>query len=589
MQTLRFKHLKLANFLSIGGTPLELKFKEGLNLITGYNKDNPDEKNGIGKSSICDGLFFALYNSTIKDLKMTEIVNDKTKKGCVVELDFTITKGEDVVDYKIVRGLKPSICTFTVDGVDKTLSTIPKTNNAIANELNISKDLFKQSIIMSIGKNSSFFTQGKIEKRKFIEGIFNLEIFSEMLVDSRSGFNETKKEKENVSLRLGSEKSRCQQYIEKDESFESNKAEYITMLECQIKSDIIKAKELAEGLKDVKSTEELSSKLEEISSKMKKIDEMNLYVGVKLSEINKEISSLQNAIADHSDVCEACNRRFDDVDSRTAIKSQREARIVELTDARVDFTSKKGKIKDKNDTITKDRDDVKFDLASIKSAIDNNKTIKSHISTIKISCQDNRNKIDSKKCETSDFADLISKTTKDIEALEDQYKAVYADNKVFDICKFILSEEGVKSVIIKRLKSLLNTKLNEYLDMLGSEVTCEFDEYFSETIYNKNGVEKSYDAFSGGESKRIDLAILLTFQDILKEQSGIDIKLGIYDEILDTSIDESGRKLVLRILKGKSENTPTYIISHRAKMSDLIDHEIILVKHNDYTFLKEIR
>lgn len=49
MKSLVFKKLTLENFLSIGSTPLELEFSDGLNLITGYNKDNPDEKNGIGK------------------------------------------------------------------------------------------------------------------------------------------------------------------------------------------------------------------------------------------------------------------------------------------------------------------------------------------------------------------------------------------------------------------------------------------------------------------------------------------------------------------------------------------------------------
>lgn len=77
---------------------------------------------------------------------------------------------------------------------------------------------------------------------------------------------------------------------------------------------------------------------------------------------------------------------------------------------------------------------------------------------------------------------------------------------------------------------------------------------------------------------------------MLRDQTGIHIKLALYDEILDSSIDESGRKNVLRILKDKSDSgIPIYIISHRGKMSDLIDNEIVLEKHNDWTYLKEIK
>lgn len=39
----------MINFFSVGADPLILEFKEGLHLITGTNKDNPTEKNGIGK------------------------------------------------------------------------------------------------------------------------------------------------------------------------------------------------------------------------------------------------------------------------------------------------------------------------------------------------------------------------------------------------------------------------------------------------------------------------------------------------------------------------------------------------------------
>jgi len=218
----------------------------------------------------------------------------------------------------------------------------------------------------------------------------------------------------------------------------------------------------------------------------------------------------------------------------------------------------------------------------------NNENINGNIKRIKKSAMDNKEKIIAKQKEESDFSDLIQQSKESIDDIKITYDESIKENKIFDICKFILSEEGVKSELINKLKSLLNNKINYYLDLMESTNTCIFDEYFAETIYNKYGKEKSYDAFSGGEQKRFDLAILLAFQDILKDQSGIDIRLGFYDEILDSSIDESGRQRVLEILKDKAEATPIYVISHRRKMSDLIDKEIILEKHNDFTYIKSI-
>lgn len=590
MKILHFKKLKLTNFLSVGANPLELDFQEGLNLITGYNKDVPEEKNGIGKSSICDGLFFALFNETIKNLKMGEIVNDKNKKKCEVVLEFSIDYGTHHDQYRITRKLKPSDCLLEINGqTDKTLSSIPITNKKIQDILGISKELFKQSIVMSIGKSTSFFSQGKVEKRKFIEGIFNLEIFSDMLSDSRTGYNDTRKEKDVLQTQLNNEKSRLEDYKRRDADFETNKELIISEWKEQIVKNCEKIKELNGQIREVQSSDELLVKLTEITERLDKIDELNVKVEVELSETNRNITDLNSAIENASEVCYACNRKYDDADEIARIKEERQKKVAILNTTRINLASKKNKIVDKKKERTKERDEIRVMLASVKSISDSNKTIRSHIQTLKTTCDDVKQKIIKKRGEVSTFSDLIDKTVETISTLEVEYAEIFKAHKVYDICKFVLSEEGVKSIIIKQLKNLLNRRLNSYLDDLGSPVTCEFDEYFTETIYNKNGVEKSYDAFSGGESKRIDLAILLTFQDILKEQSGLDIKLGFYDEILDSSIDESGRKKVLSILKDKSAHTPTYIISHRGKMSDLIDREIVLEKRNDFTFIKEIK
>lgn len=590
MKTLEFRKLTLKNFLSVGPTPLELKFEEGLNLITGYDRDSPEEKNGIGKSSICDGVFFALFNETIKDLKMGEIVNDKSKKDCSVSIEFMIDNDGTETEYEIVRTLKPSNCTLKVNGEDKTPSSIPKTNLEISRILGISKDLFRQSIIMSIGTSISFFKQAKVDKRKFIEGIFNLEIFSDMLSDSRSGYNESKKAKEVSQSHLTNEQSRLVQYQDKHKTFETTKLEYITLLKSQIKNDIDKIKELKVSLRDELNIDVFNAKISEINSKILKVDGIRMKVEVKLSEINESMKKLKREIEECPDSCESCGRAYEDMDMRLSMNIEREATSTELANQRVVVLGQKVKVDQKKKELNDQRDDLKVELSTAKSILDSNRTINSHITTIKNNCLQNKEKILNKNSEVSEFEALVVEVEAQVVDLTEEYKELFRENKIFDFCKFILSEEGAKSVIVNKLKTLLNHKINSYLDKLGSTVTCEFDEYFSETIYNKNGVGKSYGAFSGGESKRIDLAILLTFQDILRSQTGINVKLAFYDEILDSSIDEKGIKTILNILKDKSEEGIfTYVISHRGKMSDLIDNEIVLEKHNDYTFLKEIK
>jgi len=86
MRYVYFKHLRVSNFLSIGKRPVEVDFKPGLNIITGKNYDKADRANGVGKSTVADAVHFALYGSTIRELKKENIVNDQAPDQlCEVE------------------------------------------------------------------------------------------------------------------------------------------------------------------------------------------------------------------------------------------------------------------------------------------------------------------------------------------------------------------------------------------------------------------------------------------------------------------------------------------------------------------------
>ena len=133
---------------------------------------------------------------------------------------------------------------------------------------------------------------------------------------------------------------------------------------------------------------------------------------------------------------------------------------------------------------------------------------------------------------------------------------------------------------------MLNGRLNYYLKQLDANCTCMFNEYFDETIVNNRGRECSYFNFSSGERTRIDLAMLFTFMDIRRLQSNIFVNIGIYDELLDTSLDSKGIENTLNILKDRVLNNKEaiYIISHKSEAAKHATGEIIyLEKENDIT------
>ena len=194
MKKVNFKRIEIENFLSIGNEPVIIDFKSGINIITGINYDKEDSMNGVGKSSIADALFFGLFGTTIRDLKKEEIVNNINQKKCKVKIDFDVLENKNLNKYTIERCIAPNKLSLKVNGTDDTKSSIPKTTEEICDIVGASPDVFKNAVIMTVNGTVPFMAQKKVEKRKFCEGLFNLEVFQDMLLEGRKIYNETKNE-----------------------------------------------------------------------------------------------------------------------------------------------------------------------------------------------------------------------------------------------------------------------------------------------------------------------------------------------------------------------------------------------------------
>ena len=93
MKQIFFEEVTIQNFLSVGNHDVKVQFNTGFNIITGSNKDKEDRRNGVGKSTIADAINFAIFGSTLRDLKKELIPNNLTNETCSVILNF---KGSSV-------------------------------------------------------------------------------------------------------------------------------------------------------------------------------------------------------------------------------------------------------------------------------------------------------------------------------------------------------------------------------------------------------------------------------------------------------------------------------------------------------------
>ena len=598
MKFVNFNTIKIKNFLSIGNEEVEIDFKNGLNIITGINKDKQDRRNGVGKSTIADAIHFAIFGETIRELSKDFIVNAINKKNTVVQLNFSVNENNEVKQYKVVRKLKPTKCYLFVDDVDLTESTIPNTNKKIKSIVSGSPEVFQNCVIMSLNTTLPFMAQRRVEKRKFIEGILNLEIFSEMLNRARSEYNDVQKKYEhahkdydhsnNILTLLKEQKDNIvKSVIEQKEKILNR----ISVIEKEIEENKNKIepidKELVERTKE--KIIQINEKLEDISTKISDVKTNITRHDTEISFYQKQIDN----IGTEKDVCPTCLHEITSND-REHIHLEKEKINKDILNRKEDIESLKKQVnglKELKKSNLDVKDKINVYISNVKTTANNNKLAKSYIKNLSSDLDSNNNNLKTlEEKETSvEIQDLESKIKNkliEVEELEKNTNDIHNDLEVLSVVKYILSEEGVKSFIVKKILDVLNNRLAYYLQKMDANCLCSFNELFEEKIINEKGEDCSYFNFSGAERKNIDLAILFTFMDMRRLQGEVAYNIVIFDELLDSSLDEKGVELVLSLLNERVEEYKEniYIISHRKESAKAATGEVItLQKQNGIT------
>jgi DNA repair exonuclease SbcCD ATPase subunit len=593
MKYVNFKRLAIKNFLSVGEEPVVVEFNSGLNIITGHNKDKLDRRNGVGKSTVADAVYFAIFGSTLRELKKDFIVNNIIQRNCEVCLNFTVNVDGVESEYKLIRRLAPSKCLLYRDGEDITRDSISNTTHYLCDLLHTTPEVFQNCVIMTVNNVIPFMAKKKLEKRKFIEGIFNLQVFSNMLNNVRAEYN-------NISKNLDIE---CAKYEEISNSINSlnqqkqnlennrlrNKIKLETRLEAcdqdiesqQSKLDSAEIVDISEFTSKI---DRIDSILEELNTKIQKIVSMK---SKSQAMIEMQHEKYNKMCSDH-DQCPVCLNKLDEshkdyieeekrtvkqqIDELSVKKKSADNKLKEANTIRTTLMSKKSKLNDKKTA------------ANIqKSNIEN---IKQRLKQLKSLHKDITDDLKSVENIDTTLDENIKDVTTRLDATQKQIDEIKEELSKLDVIKFIVSEEGVKSYIVKKILQLLNSKLSHYLKKMDSNCICVFNEYFEEEIIDEKGKQCSYFNFSGAERKNIDLACLFAFMDIRRLQGDVAFNFSMYDELFDSSLDERGVELVIDILKEKIEkyNECIMVISHRKESTKMATGEIIfLEKQNGIT------
>ena len=171
-----------------------------------------------------------------------------------------------------------------------------------------------------------------------------------------------------------------------------------------------------------------------------------------------------------------------------------------------------------------------------------------------------------------------------VDATENR-KNIVEDVHYHTIAASLLKDSGIKGKIIKHYLPIMNKVINKYLAQMDFFVQFELSESFDETIKSRHRDIFTYDSFSEGEKRKIDLALLFAWRKIAAIKNSLSCNLLIFDEVLDGSLDDYATEAFLNILKSFGQGTNVFVISHKSKelLQDKFQEHISFGKKNNFS------
>lgn len=602
MKQINFKKLTIKNFMSVGSEPVVIEFKEGMNVITGVNRDEEGIKNGVGKSVVIDAFYWAIFGDSLRELPKQFIANRKNPKGCVVTLEFEDVSTRHGEEYFVIeRSLGPSRLRVFKNDIDKTKSTIPETNKYIREVLSANEEIFQDCIIMRANSTVPFMSKKKTDKKNFIESIFNLSIFSDMLKLLKEDVREMRRQYDIESKALSIYEENIANYerqiasLREEERtrqarYEQARAERLSQIDKEERS-LVTYRAAADKL----ATSQQETDTSALSAKENSLVTCSNQLITKRAELDAErrASAREYKRVDAiGDKCPTCNRPYEEemVNNNKTILSELKEKIatyegvIEKVDAKkTEVDTALAEVRRSIRELENAREQERKKLEAVRTLItktEGNVTMYRRL----LAELDKNNAVATNPAKP--FEEMLAGARRDEEEKKQVVDACERRLGTYNICSFALGEEGIRSYVVNKLLELLNGRIHYYLRAFKSTFTFTFDKMFNETIKDNNGIACLYANCSGAEQKKVDLAVSFAFLDVLKYHSQVVYNVNFYDEILDSSLDNKSLENLINFIDSQTteQQKCTYIITHKADINlPNLTEVVMLEKRNGFT------
>ena len=541
-----FKTVRYKNFLSTGNIFTEIKLDANqTTLIVG--------ENGAGKSSFLDAITFGLFGKPFRNINKPQLINSINGKDCLVELEFAIASK----NYKVIRGIKPNLFEIWCDGemLNQDARSKDYQDQLEKTILRMNYKSFTQIVILGSTNFTPFMQLSAADRRAVIEDLLDIQIFSSMNMVVKSKLSSAKEDAAQLKTQIDNIKEKIELHKKHLDELKKNSKELVDSKKKEVEENKLALESLVtEAAAKETEIESLESQIVDEDSNSKKFTKLNQLE----AKIEGNIQKLEKDIAFYSENsnCPTCDQTINNKDEK----------VHSCTSKIEELTGGLQKLKDESDAVLKRINTIKTVQKELKifeqelvRITTSRKQVKSYIAKLENEIEE----IESKPAMSDNFKAQSKELLNNLQTFNEQRKEAVINIQHYEIAQQLLKDGGIKTKIIKQYIPVINKLVNKYLAAMDFFVNFNINEEFKETIKSRHRDDFSYENFSEGEKKRIDLALLFTWRAVAKLKNSANTNLLIFDEVFDGSLDNNGTEEFLKLINMLNDNTNIFVISHK--------------------------
>ena len=540
--------------------------------------------NGAGKSSLLDSFDYTLYGKVRGRKKRWSTLStlpNRINGELLNRIKFTSNSTE----VEIKRGISPGVLELWENGILNERAGKSNIDEKIEEYVGMDIETFKSFISMSINDFKNFISLSNEEKQLLLDKLFNLEVIN-ILNNILKDINK------NNKIRMASLDSEIRTL---DDSILSIKRSIDKAIERQKEEARLTAEREKEDIQSEidKLVEEMNSKKDDYKNLKDKIDKIK----EKENELNEEIDKEKKQYINCQNDIKNVQRELDLYDSGKCPTCKTDFDSEHFSNLRIALEEKKRGFEDIKLEIEENIKKVKERQVKLKTLSESTTTAFNDLSYLLKSYKSDIDKLTQKKA--SQTAQPVSKSSVNVQEfqntiveLEDK-KTTSSDN--VSICKEkelyykemnrIFGEDGVKKSIIAGIIKPINHFISENIKKMSLNFEVKLDETFTAEIRQLGSVIE-HDSLSTGETKKINIGILIAYLKLIRTKRHINILF--LDEVF-SSIDIEGIDSILALLKSFANdyNINIFVVHHAILNQEMFDR-ILKINKEVFSSIEEV-